>query len=105
MGTWINITCIGGQLLNSTHPINIEYVYLILYHSFWSLIMTIEQYISNSDDFLAVYYTCEDCDSTLLTYLVNALGCFSSILLNNYSKIHMDKLGSAKQSNKLSKLN
>ena len=64
---------------------------------------TIEQYLSNCDDFLAVYYTCEDCDTTLLTYLVNALGCF--ILLNNYSKIHTYKLGSAKQSKKLSKLN
>ena len=70
-----------------------------------TLVNTIEQYLSNYDDFLAVYYTCEDCDTTLLTYLVNALGCFSNILLNNYSKIHTDKLGSAKQSNKLSNLN
>ena len=50
-----------------------------------TLVNTIEQYISNYDDFLAVYYTCEDCDTTLLTYL-DALGCFSNILLNNYSK-------------------
>ena len=70
-----------------------------------TLVNTIEQYLYNCDDFLAVYYTCEDCDTTLLTYLVNALGCFSNILLNNYSKIHTDKLGSAKQSTKLSKLN
>ena len=56
---------------------------------------------SNSDDFLAVYYMCEDCDITILTYLVNALRCFSNILLNNYSKIHTDKLGSKK----LSKMN
>ena len=30
--------CIRGQLLNSTRPINIEYVYQIVYHSFSSLI-------------------------------------------------------------------
>ena len=70
-----------------------------------TLANTSEQYISNSDDFLAVYYTCEDCGTTLHTYLVNALGCFSNILMNNNSKIHTDKLGSAKQSKKLSKLN
>ena len=70
-----------------------------------TLVNTIEQYISNSDDFLAVYYTCEDCGTTLFTYLVNALGSFSNIFLNNYSKIHTDKLGYAKQSNKLSKPN
>ena len=62
----------------------------------------VEQYISNTDGFLAVYYACEECDSTLLTYLVNALGCFSNILLNNYSKIHTDKLGHVNQSTKLS---
>ena len=39
------------------------------------LVNTIEQYLSNCDDFLAVYYMCEDCDTTLLTYLVNVLGC------------------------------
>ena len=39
-----------------------------------TLVNTIEQYLSNCNDFLAVYYTCEDCDTTLLTYLVNALG-------------------------------
>ena len=70
-----------------------------------TLVNTIEQYLSNCDAFLAVYYTYEDCDTTLLTYLANALGCFSNILLNNYSKIQTDKLGSAKQSRKLSKLN
>ena len=70
-----------------------------------TLVNTIEQYLYNCDDSLAVYSTCEDCDTTLLTYLVHILGCFSNILLNNYSKIHTDKLGSAKQSKKLSKLN
>ena len=70
-----------------------------------TLVNTIEQYILICNYFFAVYYTCEDCDTTLLTYLVNALGCVSNILLNNYSKIHNYKLGSAKQSKKLSKLN
>ena len=58
-----------------------------------TLVNTIEQYISNnSDDILAVYYTWEDYDTTLLTYLFTALGCFSDILLNTYSKIQTDKL-------------
>ena len=70
-----------------------------------TLVNTFEQYISNCDDFLAVYYTCEDCDTILLTYLVNALGCFGNTVLNNHIKIHNDKLRSAKQSKKLSKLN
>ena len=33
-----------------------------------TLVNTIEQYLSNCDDFLAVYYTCEDCDTTLMRF-------------------------------------
>ena len=37
MKTGENISCVRGQLLNSTQPINIECVCLIVYHSFSSL--------------------------------------------------------------------
>ena len=60
-----------------------------------TLVNTIEQYLSNCDDFLAVYIRVK-----IVTppYLYTSLMHFSNILLNNYSKIHMDKLGSVQQS-------
>ena len=75
-----------------------EYSFIKLDNQKQTLVSIIEQYISNSDDVLAVYYTCEECETTLLTYLVYTLGCVSNLVLNNYSKIHTVKLGSVKQS-------
>ena len=100
-----NITQCSYSIFNMCVSSSLECSFIKVDNQKQTLVNTIERYLSNCDDFLAVYYMCEDCDTTLLTYLVNALGCFSNILLNNYSKIHTDKLGSAKQSKKLSKLN
>ena len=34
-------------------------------------VRTIQQYINNCDYFLAVYFGCEDCDTTLHTWLMH----------------------------------
>ena len=50
-------------------------------------------------------YVCEECDETFLRHIMKALKCFTNVLLNNYTKNDTDKLGSMKQSRKVSKLN
>ena len=65
----------------------------------------IERYITTNDGFIAIYYVCEECDETFLRHIMKALKCFTNVLLNNYTKNDTDKLGSMKQSRKVSKLN
>ena len=58
----------------------------------YTLIGVIEQHLSNNDDFIGIYYTCDECDVTYFTRLLRALMCFSNICLNNYSKNMSDRL-------------
>jgi len=69
-----------------------------------TLISVIERYITSNDDFIGIYYVCDDCDVTFLSNIMKALRCFTNVLLNNYSKNNSDKLASSKQTRKLSKL-
>ena len=69
-----------------------------------TLLDVIARYITTNDDFIAIYYVCEECDETFLRHIMKALKCFTNVLLNNYTKNDTDKLGSMKQSRKVSKL-
>ena len=66
MGTGVNITCIRGQLLNSTHPINIEYVYQILYHNFSSLINWIMKHFEEQDLWKYDVFPCSNGDPDII---------------------------------------
>ena len=73
----------------------------------YTLIGVIEQHLSNNDDFIGIYYTCDECDVTYFTRLLRALMCFSNICLNNYSKNMSDSTSSSKKQSqkKTAKLN
>ena len=72
-----------------------------------TLLDVIERYITTNDDFIAIYYVpvCEECDETFLRHIMKDLKCVTNVLLNNYTNNDTDKLGSMKQSRKVSKLN
>ena len=63
----------------------------------YTLIGVIEQHLSNNDDFIGIYYTCDECGVTYFTRLLRALMCFSNICLNNYSKNMSDSTSSSKK--------
>ena len=73
----------------------------------YTLIGVIEQHLSSNDDFIGIYYTCDECDVTYFTRLLRALMCFSNICLNNYSKNMSDSTSSSKKQSqkKTAKLN
>ena len=69
-----------------------------------TLLGVIEKYLTANDDFIGIYHVCEVCDETFLVHLMKALKCFINVLFNNYTKNSTDKVGSMKQSRKVSKL-
>ena len=70
-----------------------------------TLINIIYQFITSDDNFIGIYYVCEQCDIPCITPMVKAIGCFCNICLNNYSKKNTDKMGNSKTKKKTAKLN
>ena len=88
--------CVTGELEKS---------FLKLDNQKQTLIRIIEQFITSDDNFIGIYYVCELCETTCITPLLKALGCFCNICLNNYSKKNSDKMGNSKTKIKTIKLN
>ena len=62
-----------------------------------TLIGIIEQYITN---FIGIYYTYQECETTYPTRLLIALMYFSNVCSNNYRKNMSDTSSSKKHTNK-----
>ena len=84
---------------------NIENKFLIVEHQERTLFAITEHFITTNEQFECVYYACEKCDGSYITFLLKALGYFYNVCLNNYSKQKSDKAGNTKNRNKLAKLN
>ena len=61
----------------------------------------IHQFITSDDNFIGIYYVCEQC----ITPMVKAIACFCNICLNNYYKKNTDKMCNSKTKKKTAKLN
>ena len=79
---------------------DLERKFINVHNQRQTLISIIEQYSTSNDNFIGIYYTCQDCEITYLTLLHRALMCFSNVCLNNYSKNMSDTSSSKKQTNK-----
>ena len=78
---------------------DLEMKFINVHNQRQPLIGIIEQYITSNDDFIGIYYTCQDCETTYLTRLLRALMCFPNVYLNNYSKNMSDTSSYKKQTN------
>ena len=66
----LNIIQCSYSIFNMCVSSSLECSFIQVDNQKQKLVNTIEQYLSNCDDFLTVYYTCEDCYTTLLTYTI-----------------------------------
>ena len=92
------------SIFNMCISAGLEVNFLRVINQRQTLLGVIEKYLTANDDFIGIYHVCEVCDETFLVHLMKALKCFINVLLNNYTKNSTDKLGSMKQSRKVSKL-
>ena len=63
---------------------DLEESFLKLSNKKYTLIIIIHQFITSDDNFICIYYVCEQCDIPCITPMVKTLGCFCNICLNNY---------------------
>ena len=45
---------------------------------------------------IVIYYVCEQCDTSCIAPIAEALGCFCNISLDNYSLKNTDTMGNSK---------
>ena len=64
--------CVSGNIKNK---------FLIVEHQKRTLFVITEHFITTNEQFECVCYACEKCDSSYITLLLKALGCFSNVCL------------------------
>ena len=81
----------------------LESSFLKVYNHKYTLIGTIERYLTTSDEFSSIYILCDKCDTEWHTLLLKSIGCFVNILLNDYSIEKTDAVACAKVARKVAK--
>ena len=80
-----------------------ETAFLKVYNQKYTLIGTIERYLTSNDEFSGIYILCDNCDTECYILLMKAIGCFVNVLLNDYSIDKTDSVACAKVARKVAK--